>query len=122
MTLLLAGESGSRLEEKRSFAMEVLGFSRAEEDGESRRRAIWERLKTLMPFLEKGLEGEPVFSHGRFPRYALRDRNWRSLEEYYRTGRRITSFRLRQVTFLRNEDYIGTSLAEGIISGVSALL
>jgi len=122
MTFLLAGEPGNRPGEKRSFAMEVLGFSRAKEDGESRRRAIWERLTSLMPFLERGLEGEPVFSYGQFPRYALRDRNWRSLEEYYRTGRRITSFRLRQATFLRNEDYVGTCLSEGIISGVSALL
>jgi hypothetical protein len=122
MTLLLAGEPGNRPEEIGPFEMEVMGFSRTGDDGESRRRAIWNRLTTIMPFLEKGLEGDPVFSHGRFPRYALRDRNWRSLEEYYRTGRRITSFRLRQMTFLRNEDYVGTCLSEGIISGVSALL
>jgi hypothetical protein len=121
MTFLLAGEPGNRPGGKGSFAMEVLGFSRAREDGESRRRAIWEKMTSLMPFLEKGLEGEPVFSCGQFPRYALRDRNWRSLEEYYRTGRRITSFRLRQATFLRNEDYVGTCLSEGIISGVNAL-
>jgi hypothetical protein len=122
MTLLLAGEPGIRPGGKGPFEMEVLGFSRAGGKGESRRRAIWERLTILMPFLEKGLEGEPEFSHGRFPRYALRDRHWRSLEEYYRTGRRITSFRLRQATFLRHENYVGTCLSEGIMSGVSALL
>jgi hypothetical protein len=43
------------------------------------------------------------------------------VESYYRTGRRPSFFQVQGLTFLRNEDYLVTGLAEGLLSGIQAV-
>jgi hypothetical protein len=100
--------------------MEALGLFPTGMGEDARRRAVWEGLKEVMPFLESSLTGEVGYRSGRCRRFIPRDRSWRALDEHLRNGCRPHFFRYRQLTFLRNEGYIGTNLTEGILSGVMA--
>lgn len=121
ITILLALQPGDAPSEADTLGMEVLGLSRKEGRGELGKENLWRRLRSLMPFLEKGLAGEVRFRSGSFTRYQPHRRGWWTLKDYYQTGRRPRSFRTRQVTFLRNDEYVGTGLAEGILTGIWAL-
>jgi hypothetical protein len=99
----------------------VLGLFRSEGGADEQKEALWQRLENIIPFLERNLVGEVRFRRGSFPCYLPRSRSWRALEGYYRTGRRSHAFRTRQVTFLRNEEYIATGLAEGLLTGIMAV-
>lgn len=121
LTALLALQPGAADTEEGALGMEVLGLFRSEEGEGEQKEALWQRLEKIIPFLERNLVDEVFFRTGRFPCYLPRSRSWRSLEDYYRTGRRSHAFRTRQVTFLRNEEYIGTGLAEGLLTGIMAV-
>jgi hypothetical protein len=119
--ILLAGEPGDSREEKGSFGMEALAVFPASTGPDERRQAMWNRFKELMPFLERSVEGSPRFQAGVLSRYAPQNRGWRTVESYYRTGRRPSFFQVPGLTFLRNEDYLVTGLAEGLLSGIQAV-
>jgi hypothetical protein len=118
-TLLAAAEPGGKSSEPSSFALEVLGLFDLSADADPE-EYILERMARIMPFLKESLEGEPDFAAGPYVRYHPQDRSWSQRDVYYRTGRLPSLFRLRKLTFLRNEDYITTGLAEGIFSGIAA--
>lgn len=120
-TLLLAWQPGDSGDGEGSVGIEILGLFPTLGDPEGQKRVILDRLEALMPFLGKSIVGEPSFTSGRVPLYQAQGKSWRQLEEYYSTGRRQDSFRTRRLTFLRNEDYIGTGLAAGLMSGIRAV-
>ena len=121
LTILLALQPGEADTEEGDLGMEVLGLFRSEGGADEQKEALWQRLENIIPFLERNLVGEVRFRRGSFPCYLPRSRSWRALEGYYRTGRRSHAFRTRQVTFLRNEEYIATGLAEGLLTGIMAV-
>ncbi len=82
---------------------------------------IWRRLGEIIPFLDRTVAGEGGFLTGSFPCYLPHQHSWRNLEDYYRSGRRTHSFKMRQLTFLRNEEYIGTGLSDGLLAGIWAV-
>jgi phytoene dehydrogenase-like protein len=118
--LLLAGQPREAEGEGEGYAMEVMGVFPVASEPRERREVIWKRLGSLMPFLDRSILEEPAFRSGTFARYSPQKRNWRSAELYYRTGRRTSSFETPGLTFLRNENYLSTGLAEGLLSGIQA--
>jgi hypothetical protein len=119
--ILLSGQPGETDGEGEGSGMEALGIFPVSTTRAERQEAMWQRLKVLMPFLEQSVQGKAVFRDGSFGRYAPQKRNWRSVEAWYRTGRRTPSFQVPGLTFLRNDDYLATGLAEGLLSGIQAV-
>lgn len=120
-TILLALQPGEADTAGGDTGVEVLGLFRSEGGEDEQKEALWQRLEKIIPFLERDLVGGLRFRSGRFPCYLPRSPGWRALEGYYRTGRRSHAFETRQITFLRNEEYIGTGLAEGLLTGIMAV-
>ncbi|MFC1657719.1 hypothetical protein ACFL2P_04040 [Candidatus Moduliflexota bacterium] len=120
-TILLALQPGAPAGDDGMLEMEVLGLFRTRSDLEARREVIWRRLGDIIPFLDRTVAGEVSFMTGSFPCYLQHQHSWRSLEDYYRSGRRTHSFKMRQMTFLRNEEYIGTGLSDGLLAGIWAV-
>lgn len=119
--LFLARQPGDSPGGRESYAMEILGYFPPGKKEAEQKEVIWKRLKDLMPFLEQSVEGEPVFWSGSYPHYLPQSRERKNLESYYRTGRRYNFFRVRDLTFLRNEEYVGTGLTAGLLSGIWAV-
>jgi hypothetical protein len=101
-------------------ALEALGFFPAV-DVAGAREQLLARVRTIIPFLDESLVGEPVCRTGAAPRYtqARLDRGQRV--ERLATGWRTSIFHQQPFTFLRNEDYASVGLAEGLCSGLIAL-
>lgn len=121
-TIFVAVQPGDQAGGQESCTLEALGiFPSSLRDGEEQARVIWDRLEALMPFLGQSVVGDRSLRNGHFPVYETRNRSWRHLESYYRSGRRPASYATRGLTFLRNEHYIGTGLAEGLLSGIRSV-
>jgi hypothetical protein len=114
--LVAAAEPG----EDGGCALEALGlFPR--DDADAGREHLLGRLRTIMPFLDESLVGEPVFRSGPAPRFTRERLDRGQREERLAAGWRTSIFHQPPFTFLRNEDYASTGLAEGILSGLVAL-
>jgi hypothetical protein len=114
--LVAAAEAG----EDGSCALEALGlFLRDDADGG--REHLLGRLRTIMPFLDESLIGEPVFRSGPAPRFTKERLDRGQREERLAAGWRTSIFHQPPFIFLRNEDYASTGLAEGLVSGLVAL-
>ena len=85
------------------------------------REQLLARVRTIIPFLDESLVGEPVCRTGSAPRYTQERLDRGQREERLATGWRTSIFHLPPFTFLRNEDYASVGLAEGLISGLIAL-
>ncbi len=121
-TILVAGQPGDPAGGQESGTLEALGIFHSSRKGEEeQKRSIWSRLEAIMPFLEKSVVGDCTFQGGTFPVYESQSRSWRHMESFHRSGRRPASFAAWGVTFLRNELYVGTGLAEGLLSGIRAV-
>jgi hypothetical protein len=103
-----------------SCAVEALGFFPPHEAAGGRERLL-RRLRTIMPFLGESLVGEPVYRSGPAPRFTRERLDRGQREERLASGWRTSIFHQPPFTFLRNEDYASTGLAEGVISGLVAL-
>ena len=101
-------------------ALEVLGFF-APADTAGAREHLLARVRTIIPFLDESLVGEPVFRTGSAPRYTQERLDRGQREGRLATGWRTSIFHQPPFTFLRNEDYASVGLAEGLISGLIAL-
>ena len=101
-------------------ALEALGvFPAAAAAGA--RELLLARVRTIIPFLDESLVGEPVCRIGAAPQYTQERLGRGQREERLATGWRTSIFHLPPFTFLRNEDYAAVGLAEGLISGLVAL-
>jgi hypothetical protein len=100
--------------------MEALGFFTSVEAAGAREQLL-ARVRTIMPFLDESLDGEPVCRTGAAPHYAQGRLDRGQREERLATGWRTSIFHQPPFTFLRNEDYASVGLAEGLISGLIAL-
>lgn len=120
-TLIAAAEPGGKSDDGDTFGLEILGLFDGAGPGEMK-TYIRERMKQIMPFLEGSVAGEQDFQTGAYLRYHPQDRSWTQRDAYYRTGRLPSLFRFRRLSFLRNEDYITTGLAEGIFAGIAAAI
>jgi hypothetical protein len=98
--------------------MEALGFFPAGTGVSTMRESIRGRLERLIPFFDEGLVESPVFREGTLPAYRPARRNWRRPDALYCTGYRPAFFVHRRLAFLRNEEYVGTSMAEAVLSGI----
>jgi len=103
-----------------SCALEVLGFYPPDEAAGAREHLL-ARVRTIIPFLDESLVGEPVCHVGAAPRYTQERLDRGQREERLATGWRTSIFHLPPFTFLRNEDYASVGLAEGLMSGLIAL-
>ena len=101
-------------------SLEALGFF-PPAGAEGARERLLARVRTVIPFLDESLIGEPVFRSGSAPRYTHENLDRGQREERLATGWRTSIFHQPPFTFLRNEDYASVSLAEGLISGAIAL-
>jgi len=100
-------------------ALEALGFFPTAAAGV--REHLLARVRTVIPFLDESLVGEPVCRTGVAPRYTQERLGRGQRAERLATGWRTSIFHLPPFTFLRNEDYASVGLAEGLISGLIAL-
>ena len=103
-----------------SCALEALGFFPPHQAAGGREHLLG-RLGTIMPFLGESLVGEPVYRSGPAPRFTKERLDRGQREERLAAGWRTSIFHQPPFTFLRNEDYASTGLAEGLISGLVAL-
>lgn len=101
-------------------ALEVLGFFPADEAAGAREHLL-ARVRTIIPFLDESLIGEPVCRTGAAPRYTQERLDRGQREQRLATGWRTSIFHLPPFTFLRNDDYASVGLAEGLISGLIAI-
>ncbi len=101
-------------------ALEALGFFTPEQAAGAREHLL-ARVRTIIPFLDESLVGEPVCRTGAAPRYTQEHLDRGQREERLATGWRTSIFHQPPFTFLRNEDYAAVGLAEGLISGLIAL-
>lgn len=101
-------------------ALEALGFFTPGDAAVARDRLL-ERVRTIVPFLDESLVGEPVFRTGAAPVYTQERLDRGQREERLATGWRTSIFHQPPFTFLRNEDYAAVGLAEGLTSGLIAL-
>jgi hypothetical protein len=101
-------------------ALEALGFF-APAEADAGREHILRCVRTIMPFLDESLVGEPVYRSGPAPRFTQERLGRGQREERLMAGWRTSIFHQPPFTFLRNEDYASTGLAEGLISGLVAL-
>ena len=107
-------------DEQGGCALEALGFCAPAEAAGFRERLLG-RVRTILPFLDESLAGEPEYRLGSAPRF-LRERLDRDQrEERLAAGWRTSVFHQPPFTFLRNEDYAAVGLAEGLLSGFIAL-
>jgi len=102
-------------------ALEALGFFPPGEAAGAREHLL-SRVRTIIPFLDESLIGEPFCRTGAAPRYTRErlDRGQRA--ERLAAGWRTPIFHLPPFTFLRNEDYASVGLAEGLLSGLIAVV
>ncbi|MHB8893713.1 MAG: hypothetical protein ACYC99_00845 [Candidatus Geothermincolia bacterium] len=103
-----------------SCALEALGCY-PPEDAAGAREHLLSRVRTIIPFLDESLVGEPVCRTGPAPRYTQERLDRGQRQERLATGWRTSIFHQPPFTFLRNEDYASVGLAEGLISGLIAL-
>jgi len=101
-------------------ALEALGFF-PHDGAAGAREQLLASVRTIIPFLDESLAGEPVFRAGAAPRYTQERLGRGQRAERLATGWRTSIFHLPPFTFLRNEDYASVGLAEGLISGLIAL-
>ncbi len=101
-------------------ALEVLGFFPAD-DAAGAREHLLARVRTIIPFLDESLVGEPVCRTGAAPRYTQERLDRGQREQRLATGWRTSIFHQPPFTILRNEDYASVGLAEGLISGYIAI-
>jgi phytoene dehydrogenase-like protein len=114
--LLAAADEG----EDGGCALEALGFFPRHEAVDGLAHLLG-RVRSIMPFLDESLLGAPVYRTGPAPRFT-RERLDRGQREQRLAARCRTSiFHQPPFTFLRNEDYASTGLAEGLLSGLVAL-
>lgn len=100
--------------------LEVLGFfPPGEADGA--RDHLLARVRTIIPFLDESLVGEPVCRTGPAPRYTRERLDRGQREQRLATGWHTSIFHQPPFTFLRNDDYASVGLAEGLISGLIAV-
>jgi hypothetical protein len=107
------GDDGSR-------ALEAIGFFPGPEAAGGREQLLG-RLRSIMPFLDESLIGEPVYRTGPAPRFARERLDRGQREARLAAGWRTSIFHQPPFTFLRNEDYASVGLAEGLLSGLIAL-
>ncbi len=103
-----------------SCALEALGFFPPDAAAGAREHLL-ARVRTVIPFLDESLIGEPVCRTGAAPRYTREHLGRGQRAERLATGWRTSIFHLPPFTFLRNEDYAAVGLAEGLMSGLIAL-
>ena len=122
MTSLSRQPSASALRgsSETTCAREALGFF-ASGEAAGARELLLERVRTVIPFLDESLVGEPVCRTGSAPRYTQERLGRGQREERLATGWRSSIFHQPPFTFLRNEDYASVGLAEGLLSGFIAL-
>ncbi len=101
-------------------ALEALGFFTPAAAAGAREQLL-ARVRTIMPFLDESLVGEPVLRTGPAPRFSQERLDRAQREERLATGWRTSIFHQPPFTFLRNEDYASVGLAEGLSSGLIAL-
>jgi hypothetical protein len=112
-----APEPGTR---EGACAVEALAFFPAG-SGAAGRGYVLERVRSVLPFLDESLAGEPSYRVGTAARW-LRERLSRAQrEERLAAGWGTSVFREGAFTFLRNESYSSVGLAEGLLSGALAL-
>jgi hypothetical protein len=114
--LVAAADEG----EDGSCALEALGFFTRHEAAGGREHLLG-CMRAIMPFLDESLVGEPVYRSGPAPRFTRERLDRGQREERIAAGWRTSIFHQPPFTFLRNEDYALTGLAEGLISGLVAL-
>lgn len=114
--LLAGGEDG----EDGRCRLEALGFY-SPEDAAGGRELLLARVRTIMPFLDESLAGDPIYRTGPAPRFTQNRLDRRQREERIATGWRTSILHQPPFTFLRNEDYASCGLAEGLLSGLIAL-
>jgi hypothetical protein len=114
--LLAAAES----DEDGRCTLEALGFFPPEAAAAGRLH-LMDRVRTIVPFLDESLAGEPLYRTGTAPRFSRPRLDRGQREERLAAGWRTSIFRHAPFTFLRNEDYASTGLAEGLLSGALAL-
>ncbi len=101
-------------------SLEALGFFPPGEATGGRERLLG-LVRTVMPFLDESMAAEPVYRTGAAPAFTQERLDRGQREERITAGWRTSIFHLPPFTFLRNEDYAGVGLAEGLVSGLVAL-
>jgi hypothetical protein len=114
--LLAAGDAG----EDGRCRVEALGFF-TPGTAAAGRELLLARVRTIMPFLDESLSGEPTYRVGPAPRFTQVRLDRGQREERIAAGWPTSIFHQPPLTFLRNEDYAAAGLAEGLLSGLIAL-
>jgi hypothetical protein len=89
--------------------------------GDAAREHVLAAVRSVLPFLDESVVAEPVWRTGAAPRFR-RERIDRSRREArLAAGWRTALFTVPPFTFLRNEEYATTPLAEALLSGALAV-
>ena len=89
--------------------------------GEAARAHVLEAVRSVLPFLDESLAGEPAWRTGAAPRFARERLDHSRREGRLAAGWRTALFALPPFTLLRNEEYAATPLAEALLSGALAV-
>ncbi len=116
--VLLAAQAASAAGEGRC-AVEALGIFPGAAVAD-RRGHVLECVRSVLPFLDESLVGEPSWRSGAAVRFASQRLGRWQREERLGAGWSTALFSLPPFTFLRNEDYAATPLAEALFSGALA--
>jgi len=116
--LLAAGGAGDAAEGV--CALEALGIFPGGA-GDAARDHVLGAVRSVLPFFDESLVGEPTWRTGAAPRFRRERLDRARREGRLAAGWRTALFSLPPFTFLRNEEYATTPLAEALLSGALAV-
>jgi hypothetical protein len=88
---------------------------------DSARAHVLALVRSVLPFFDESVVGEPAWRTGAAPCYARERLDHARREGRIAAGWRTALFALPPFTFLRNEEYASTPLAEALLSGALAV-
>ena len=116
--LLAAGSAGEGADGVLAFEASAVFPGGA---GETARAHVLAAVRSVLPFHDESLAGEPVWRTGPAPRYARERLDHARREARLAAGWRTALFALPPFTFLRNEEYATTPFPEALLSGAFAV-
>ncbi|HWR96882.1 MAG TPA: hypothetical protein VN317_00515 [Candidatus Methanoperedens sp.] len=115
LAVAAAGDEG-----KGTCAAEALAMFPGGADDAARARVL-AAVRSVLPFFDESVAGPPVWRTGAAPRFTRERIDRGRREARLAAGWRTAVFCQPPFTFLRNEDYAATPLAEALISGALAI-